>query len=134
MPKSFQNNRAGAKALERYLNANKGGTVYTIADVATNLARYEDSQLVSTHTFAKRSPVTGHWLTGHMSAAQLLATRGTVYTSPPRGIRNVAKPGRQVGAPLGDDYHGRLDEAELRGLEKQVRDGSNPRNRSFWGL
>lgn len=119
--RSWEPTKRGAKDLNRYLS--KGKTVYTINRMATNLAAYEDSHTYSAHKFDRRSPITGEWMTGHLSASGLLAQNGTVYEQPPAGIRDIAKPGRQYGPPLGDNYKGVLDEAEIRGLEKQAGDG-----------
>jgi len=127
--RTWEPTKKGAKELDRWLS--KGKTVYTLLNVAQSVRKYEDAQLYSAHTFDRRSPITGHWMTGHLSAAGLLAQEGTVYEHPPAGVRNVATPGPQVGAPLGDNYMGHLDEAEIRGLEKRVADMPDPKKR--WG-
>jgi len=129
--RSWEPTKKGAKELNRWLS--KGKTVYTLRAVARNIAPYEDSQLYSAHTFDRRSPITGEWMTSHLSASGLLAQEGTVYEQPPRGVRNIADPAPQVAGPLGGNYEGVLDEAELRALEKHVADGSNPRTRRRLG-
>lgn len=129
--KTWEPTKRGARDLNKHIR--KGTVVYTVADQATNLAPYEDAQLYTEHVFTWCSPVTGHWMTGHLSAQGLLAQSGTVYERPPGGMRNLAAPAPQVGAPLGGNYEGVLDEAELRGLEKHVGQGSDPRTRRKLG-
>lgn len=114
-----------------------GKPYYIAYSVATNLAPYEDSRLYSEIVFTKRSPITGNPMSGSISAAGLCQRFGPVYDQPPAGLRSVASPGPQVAGPLPAGYEGVLDEAELRGLEKQVRDGNDPRNRrrlGGWGV
>jgi len=125
--RTFEPTRKGARDLNRHIR--KGTVVYTLRNIAQNVAPYEDSQLYSAHVFDWRSPITGHWMTGHLSAEGLLGQEGTVYEQPPARVRNIAGPGPQVAGPLGNDYEGVLDEAELRGLDKQAAQTSNPRNR-----
>jgi len=128
MPKTWKNNRRDIRDLNSRIR--KGTVVYTVREVATNIAPYEDGRLYSSHEFTWRSPVTGNWMTGHMSAAGLLAQEGTIWDAPPRGMRDIAGPGPQVGAPLGhEEYSAQLDEAEIRGLGKRVRNGSDPHTR-----
>lgn len=127
--RTWQPGKRGAKDLNRWLS--KGKTVYTLRSVARNIAPYEDPQLYSAHTFDRRSMVTGEWMTGHLSASGLLAQEGTVYEKPPAGVRNIAAPAPQVAGPLPKGYVGHLDEAEIRSLEKHVRDGSDPKKRRF---
>jgi hypothetical protein len=108
----------------------KGQKLYVVLDVAQNLAPYEDAQVYSEYVVSYRHPLLGGWMiSGSLSVEGLVLREGPVYTSPPKGIRNIAEPGRQYAAPLGNDYEGVLDEAELRGLDKRVRDGSDPRTR-----
>jgi len=128
--RSWEPTKKGARDLDRWLS--KGKTVYTLRNVARSIAPYEDSQLYSAHTFTWRSPLTGHWMTGHLSAAGLLAQEGTVYEQPPKGVRNLADPAPQVAGPLPKGYVGHLDEAEIRSLEKRVADLPDPKKRR-WG-
>ncbi|MFJ9633774.1 hypothetical protein ACIRU8_39380 [Streptomyces sp. NPDC101175] len=131
MPQTWEPTKRGVRDLTAYIARNgKGTTVYTVSEQARNAAPWEDARMYSARTFDSRSPITGHWLTGHLSVEGLLAQEGTVYSEPPRGLRELGSPGRQVAGPLGNtNYEGVLDEAELRGLDKQVRDSSNPRHR-----
>ena len=132
MSKTWEPTRRGIRDLNRHVR--KGTVVYTVRNVAKNIAPYEDDQLYAAHEFTWRSPVTGHWMTGHLSAEGLLLQEGKVYDAPPRGVRNLADPAPQVGAPLGsDDYRGYLDDAEIRGLEKHVKNGSDPYTRGMKG-
>jgi hypothetical protein len=128
--RTWQPGKRGARDLNNWLS--KGKTVYTVRKVADAYQSYEDARLYSAHTFDRRSMVTGEWMTGHLSASGLLAQEGTVYEKPPAGVRNIADPAPQVAGPLPRGYRGVLDEAELRGLEKQVADSSDPKERR-WG-
>jgi len=107
-----------------------GQPYYVIRDLETRGARWEDAQRYEEHVFTGRSRLTGTPYTdGGMTATELCRNWGPVYDTRPRGMRRSGEPGPQVGAPLGRDYKGYLDEAELRGLEKRVRDASDPRTR-----
>ncbi|MEV0220865.1 hypothetical protein [Streptomyces sp. NPDC050704] len=125
--KTWEPTKRGARDLERHIR--KGTVVYTVSEIARNLAPYEDSQLYDAHTFTHRSPITGHWMTGHLSVQGLMGQSGTVYEKPPVGMRGMADPPRQVGAPLGDNYEGILDEAELAALAKLQRGNLPPKLR-----
>jgi hypothetical protein len=70
---------------------------------------------------------------GGTSAEGLCLRFGPVYDTPPKGLRNLDGPAPQVAGPLGGNYEGRLDEVELRGLEKHVRDTLSPRHRRDLG-
>lgn len=129
--KTWTNTKRDIRDLTRHIR--KGTRVYTVANVSRHVAPYEDAQLYETHTFDWRSPVTGHWMSGHLSVEGLLAQYGTVYEQPPRGVRGQHEPAPQVAGPLPAGYEGVLDHAELRGLEKQVADGSDPRMRRRLG-
>jgi hypothetical protein len=105
--RSWEPTKKGAKELNRWLS--KGATVYTINNMATNLAPYEDAQTYSAHTFDRRSMITGQWMTGHLSVEGLLGQYGTVYEQPPAGMRDIATPGRQVAAPTTQQVLDRLN-------------------------
>lgn len=102
--------RRGAKDLNRWLS--RGKTVYTINNMATNLAPYEDSQTYSAHTFDRRSGFSGEWMTGHLSVSGLLGQCGRVYENPPAGMRDIATPGRQYAAPTTQAALDRLNAEE----------------------
>ena len=127
MPNCWQPN--DWKKFEKQAQMNKD--YYVIVEQATNLAPYEDSRLFRVHRFTERAPFTGHKSTaGGTTAGALCRNQGPVYDAPPRGMRNIADRAPQVAGPLGsNNYEGYLDEAELRSLEKQVRDSSDPRKR-----
>ncbi len=129
MPRTWQPHQAKQFARQVEL----GRPYYVVYDMATNLAPYEDSKTYSEYVFDSRSPITGNPMTGHMSAVAFCQNYGPVYEAPPRGLRNIADEPRQFGAPLGNDYRGYLDDAELRGLEKHVRSGSDPHTRAGRG-
>ena len=78
-----------------------GKKYYTVNEMATNLAPYEDAQTYSVHVFTGRSGLTGVPMTdGGTSAVGLCQRQGPVYDSKPKGIRNIAGPAPQVGRPL----------------------------------
>ena len=108
-----------------------GRPYYVIRAQATNLAPYEDAALYDVYTFTERAPITGTPMTaGGTTAKQLCRNMGPVYDTKPAGMRRLGGPAPQVAGPLGsNDYEGVLDEAELRGLEKHVRNGSDPKKR-----
>lgn len=109
--------------------AQLGKSYYYVYKIAQNLAPYEDSKLYSEIVFDARRPFTGTPCSGSMDAVSLCQNYGPVYEQPPAGMRNVAGPGPQVGAPLGDNHQAFLDEVELRGLEKINGQSLSPRQR-----
>ncbi|MFJ7963156.1 hypothetical protein [Streptomyces sp. NPDC096324] len=127
MPRTWKNNRRDIADLKRRLR--KGDVVYTVRKISPHVAPYDDSRLYAAHEFTWSSPVTGNLMTGHLSIEGLLAQEGEIHEQPPRGMRNIADPSPQVGAPLGRDYSAELDDAELRGLRKRIRDASHPNTR-----
>lgn len=132
MPKTWQPGKSGARDLNRYITANggEGVTVYTVSQQALNAAPWEDAKMWSARTVDGRSRITGEWMTGHLSVSGLLAQEGTVHEQPPRSMRELGSPGRQVAGPVGHgDYSAYLDEAEIRGLGKRVQGGSDPATR-----
>jgi hypothetical protein len=126
MPRTWQRHQAKQFAKQVEL----GRPYYVVYDMATNLAPYEDSKTYSEYVFDSHSRLTGLPMTGHMSAVAFCQNYGPVYEAPPRGLRNIADPAPQVAGPLGHgEYRGYLDDAELRGLEKHVKNGSDPHTR-----
>lgn len=94
----YPRTRSGARRAAE--DARKGMKLYVILEVAQNLAPYEDAQLYSEYTVTHKQAITGAWMVaGSMSVERLVHLHGPVYTSPPKGIRNVATPGRQVAGP-----------------------------------
>lgn len=133
MPKKavYERSVKGSRQASRDLK--KGDMVYVIMDVAQNIAPYEDAQLYSAYQVTGQHPLLGGAMIGGYSVAQLVIRYGPLYTAPPKNIRNIAGPGPQVaGNPHG--YEGFLDDAEIRGLEKQVADNEADRKRksSWW--
>lgn len=126
MPKTWKPSEDSKFARELKLNT----PYYVVADIATNLAPFEDAQMYSEYVFTSRAPFTGTPMTdGGETAKNLCRTRGPVYDSKPRGLRRLGSPGPQVCAPLGDNYEADLNEAELRDLERRVAKESDPRKR-----
>lgn len=125
--KTWQPSRKGIRDLNRHIR--KGMTLYTVSQQALNAAPWEDAQMWTAHTFDRQSRITGEWMTGHLSVSGLMGQCGTVYEQPPRSMREVGSPGRQVAGPVPQGYSAYLDDAEIRGLEKQVTDGSDPKKR-----
>ncbi|MEU4154770.1 hypothetical protein [Streptomyces antimycoticus] len=111
-----------------------GKSYYIVYKIAQNLAPYEDPELYSEIRFTGRLPFTNTPCTEYGSdAATILRGYGPIYDTPPRGMRNIADLAASVGAPLGDNYEGVLDAAEIRGLMKRVADSSDPRKRERLG-
>ncbi|MFI9244169.1 hypothetical protein ACIGXF_16625 [Streptomyces sp. NPDC053086] len=105
---------------------------YVVMDVARRVAPYEDAQLYSEYVFTGKLPFTGSACTeSGYSAEDICRLYGPVYEQKPAGLRNVAAPAPQVAGPLPKGYVGHLDEAEIRGLEKQVADMPDPKKRRF---
>jgi hypothetical protein len=110
-----------------------GRPYYFVYKIAKNMAPWEDDELYSEIVFTKRIPLSSTPCTKYgTDAATVLRTHGPIYDTPPRGMRNIADPAPQVAGPLPKGYVGVLDEAELRGLEKQVADMPDPKKRR-WG-
>lgn len=130
---TFPPTRAGARALTKYIDKHgKGTTVYTVAETVDWGIGSE--RLYTEHTFTGRGWASCDWTTGHYTPMTLLSNCGTVYTEPPRNARYIGDPAPQVAGPLGHgDYRGQLDAAEIRGLEKRVKDGSDPYTREGSG-
>jgi hypothetical protein len=127
MPKSW----SPAEAKKFAKQARRGVTYYTINKHARNLGAYEDSRTYSEHVFTRHAPLTGNLMTDGGTSAEGLCLRfGPVYDTPPKGLRNLDGPAPQVAGPLPNGYEAYLDEVELRGLDKQVAQGSNPRWRT----
>ncbi|MCM8552284.1 hypothetical protein [Streptomyces sp. STCH 565 A] len=112
-----------------------GKPYYFVYDISRRAAPYEDAHLYSEVVFTGRLGLTGTPCTdGGQSAATLCLNHGPMFDAPPRGLRNIADPSPQVAAPLGsNDYEGDLLEVELRGLEKQAAQTSNPKTRRRLG-
>lgn len=104
---TYQRSKGGAKRAAR--QARKGMKLYVLKEVARNVAPYEDAQLYSEYTVTHRQAITGAWMiSGSLSVEGLVLRDGPVYTSPPRGVRNVATPGPQYAGP---DAHETADRA-----------------------
>ena len=110
--RKWEPTRKGAKELNRV--ARKGMTLYTINEMATNLAPYEDAQTYNCHTIDGRSSFTGEWKIGHLSISGFLAQYGTAYENPPAGMRDIATPGRQYAAPTSKQALDRLNAGDRR--------------------
>jgi hypothetical protein len=126
MPRTWQPHQATQFARQLRL----GQTYYYVNTHDTKHNPYEDSKTYSEVVFTDHLPFTKNPCTEYGASAHTLCqTFGPMYDAPPRGMRNLADPAPQYGAPLGNDYTGYLDEAEIRGLEKRVRSGSDPHTR-----
>lgn len=126
MPKTWKPGQEAKFARDIKLNT----PYYFVYKIARNMAPWEDPELYSEIRFTKRLPFTGTPCTESGGAADhILRCYGPVYDAPPRGMRNIADAAASVGAPLGDNYQGILDDAEIRGLEKLAAQASNPRTR-----
>jgi hypothetical protein len=110
--RKWEPTKKGAKDLNRV--ARKGMTLYTINNMATNLAPYEDAQTYNAHRVDGRSWISGEWMIGHLSISGFLAQYGTAYDTPPAGMRDIAKPGRQYAAPTTKQALDRLNAEERK--------------------
>lgn len=112
-------------------HAEMGRPYYTVSQIATNLSPWEDPEMWVRYVFTDRLPFTGSKATaGGTPAGEVCRNHGPVYEEVPANMRRLGSPGPQVAGPLGsNDYQGVIDEEEIRGLEKQARQGSNPRTR-----
>ena len=130
MPQTW--NPRDAKKFARQLELNK--PYYVVVKIDQHKSPWEDFELASTYVFTSRLPFTGNPCTATGYSAETLCQNfGPVYDTPPRGIRNFTDAAPQVAGPLPAGYEAVLDHAELRGLDKQVRDGSDPRTRRRLG-
>lgn len=95
---TYPRTRSGAKKAAR--DVRKGQKLYIVRKVARNIAPYEDAALYDQYTVSYRHPITGGWMiSGSLSVEGLVLRDGPVYTSPPKGLRNIAAPGPQVAGP-----------------------------------
>ncbi|MYR84069.1 hypothetical protein GTY41_03700 [Streptomyces sp. SID685] len=109
--------------------AQLGKTYYYIVNLSSRAGAWEDKQLYHEIVFDGHAPFTGHKTANGYSAETLCRQYGPIYEDQPRGIRHAGTPAPQVAGPLSQGYEGVLDHAEIRGLEKQVADSSDPRTR-----
>lgn len=111
---TYRRTRSDAKRAAKA--ARKGQKLYVIKEVARNVARYEDSHLYAEYEVTHRQAITGAWMiSGSLSVEGLVLRDGPVYTSPPRGVRNIATPGPQVAGP---DAHKAAEKAGWFGSRK----------------
>lgn len=131
MPKQWNCNQEKKFARE----VEFGKTYYVIRERETRLsdgydAPWIDPQAYEEHVFTERSFLGTPRTDGGMTATELCRNWGPVYDTKPSGMRRTDDPGPRLAGPLGStDYEAILDESELRGLEKRVRDGSHPHKR-----
>jgi hypothetical protein len=124
--------RTDAKKFAR--DVQLGQPYYYVQEMSQKVARFEDRYTYSEVVFTGRLPFTNTPCTvSGFSAATLCLQFGPMLDTPPRGMRPLAGPAPQVAGPLPDGYEGVLDEDEIRGLEKRVADGSDPRKRRRLG-
>lgn len=115
--------KRGAKKLAR--EAQPGQKLYTVCHLHTNLPI--DKEMYSEHTVGKGRGLmsAGAMLAGpgYMSVEQLVYTSGTVYSTPPPGMRNIADPLPQIAEPIpgGRDGSRYLSRSEITALEKEVQ-------------
>ncbi len=100
--KTWEPTKKGARELNEYIR--NGTVVYTIRKNAKSRVPRPD-YVYAEHVFDWRSPITGHWMTSHLSAAGLLAQEGTVYAEKP-DLREIGDPGPQCAPPTSADVTG----------------------------
>ncbi|WP_458089441.1 hypothetical protein [Streptomyces malaysiensis] len=124
--------KRGAKDLDR--TAKVGDVLWVVVDVEKRVARYEDAQLASKFEVTHWSKLWGKpMVAGTVSAGDLVLKYGMVWSEQPKGLRDLAGPGRQVSAPLGDDTERHLDEVELRGMDKLKAEAQERRRKGKSG-
>ncbi|MDV9195532.1 hypothetical protein [Streptomyces sp. Wh19] len=109
------------KALTKQLSI--GDTVYSVVNIETSMAPWEDAQLYSAYQVTGWCRISRQWRVSNSTwTIADLVHQGGVHTQPPAGLRNIATPGRQVGGPLpaGQEFDRNLDSAELAYLEGRV--------------
>lgn len=127
MPKTWKPGQEAKFAREVELNR----PYYITYKIAKNLAPWEDANVYSEIVFTRRRRFLNEPITDSgADASTILRQHGPVHDTPPRGMRNIAD-AASVGAPLGENYSGVLDAAEIRGLEKRIADMDDPKKRRF---
>lgn len=115
---TYQRTRRDAKKAGR--EARKGDSLWVIADVATNLAPYEDGQLLKEYKVTGTHPLLGGAMIGGHSVEWLVLNEGPVYTTRPAGYREIGEPAPQVPGPLADHQRRPLTDKEIRKYEREL--------------
>lgn len=116
---TYQRTRRDAKKASR--EARKGDTLWVIVDVATNIAPYEDGQLLKEYKVTGTHPLLGGAIIcGALSVEQLVLNDGPVYTTRPAGYREIGEPAPQVPGPLADHQRRPLTDKEISRYEREL--------------
>jgi hypothetical protein len=126
MSRSWKNTKSGIRDFENSLR--KGMTVWTINEHATNIAGQFEKYTTSSHTCTGRSPVTGNWMFGPMSAKSLLcgSVGGQVFERQPVGYRDLASPEPDcrdegwAGLRRGQTFQGTLHADDIKAMEYEA--------------
>ncbi|MFJ5547020.1 hypothetical protein [Streptomyces sp. NPDC093225] len=137
--KIWHRTKADFKDLDHWMA--KGRTVYTVLQMATNLAPYEDDEAYTDHTCTGRHVLLGNWMFGGtVSIERLLFEYGPVHQAPPAGLRFLGAPVPQVGGPLpkGKEHGRKLTAKEIAYLEAlaseaDARSGATKRSKQALG-
>lgn len=97
-----------------------GDVLWTVHDVAKNIAPYEDPHLVERHVVTHKQAITGIPMCGSVGLQTLIVRDGPVYTSRPGKWRALHEPAPQVSGPLSKRTNRRLDAREIAALEQEV--------------
>lgn len=135
----WRNNKKDLRDLKQWVR--RGVTVYTVYDMATNLAPYEDDHLYTDRTCTGQHPLLGGWMFDTIiSIDRLLFEYGPVYEVPPPGIRYIGDPAPQVGGPLpkGKEHGRKLNAKEIAYLQRMsaeadARSGAAKRSKQALG-
>lgn len=111
----------------------KGKTVYVIVQPGHIVPGVTvDSPTYSAHTVTGQHPLIGGWQIGNnMGAKSFFQWAGTVYDTPPAGLRHVSDPGPDCrdeglyGLRRGEEFRGSLhpkDIADMQRLADQAED------------
>lgn len=115
---TYKRNKRDAKKACREVKV--GDVLWTVHDVARNIAPYEDPHLVEKHVVTHKQPITGIPMCGSVGLQTLIVRDGPVHTSRPGTWRALHEPAPQVPGPLGKRTNRRLNAREILELEQQV--------------
>lgn len=122
------------KRLLKY--AEPGMTFYGVQEQSASGRRAMAPQYMCDRwTVTHMHPILGGAMVGSSSLEKILFEHGPLYATPitshkGKPLHPMWVPLPQVAGPLGSDTERYLDEAEIKGLEKQVRDANQEREKA----
>lgn len=109
----------------------KGMTVYVVNEHSTKIAAQFRTHSYSEHKVTGKHPILGGWQIGNnIDARGFFRAYGTVYDTPPPGLRHISDDGDASYAPFGpgDAYDRPLDSQEIKEMEERAYEASERRN------